>query len=101
MGAAMTATAHSSFGVREWKPFERNTLRGFLSIELPSGLILHGCTLHEKTGSRWVGLPAREYQKDGERIWSPLIEFSTREVRQAFQEQALAAFDAYMGEVDK
>ena len=96
----MTATARRSFTIREWKPFERNSLRGFLSIELRSGMILHGCTLHEKNGSRWVGLPAKEYTKEGERAWVPLVEFASKEVRQAFQEQALAAFDAYMGEVD-
>jgi hypothetical protein len=95
----MTATARG-FAVHEWKPFEKNTLRGFLSLELPSGIILHGCTLHEKNGSRWVGLPAKQYEKDGTKTWAPLVEFTSKEAREKFQGCALAAFDAYMAEVD-
>ena len=91
----MTAMARG-FAVREWKPFEKNTLRGFLSLELPSGMIIHGCTLHQKNGSRWIGLPAREYQKEGERAWSPLAEFVDRETREGFQQLALEAIDEYL-----
>jgi DNA-binding cell septation regulator SpoVG len=85
------------FTVREFKPFERNTLRGFLSLELPSGLVLHNCTLHEKNGSRWVSMPVREFQKDGERSWMPLVDFADKESRQVVQEYALEAIDEYLG----
>ena len=94
----MTATARG-FAVREWKSFEKNTLRGFLSVELPSGMILHDCTIHQKNGSRWIGLPARQYEKGGTKTWAPLIEFASKEAREKFQAAALAAFDAYMAEV--
>jgi hypothetical protein len=97
----MSIVSRSGFVVCEFKPFEKNTLLGFLSLELPSGMILHGCTLHEKNGSRWVGVPAKQYEKEGTQTWAPLVEFTCKEVRQAFQEQALAAFDTYMAEVDE
>jgi len=46
-----------------FKPFRKNTLRGFVDLALPAvGLVLLGCTLQEKNGSRWIGLPARPYQ---------------------------------------
>ena len=38
-----------------WKPLERNTLKGFVDLTLPSGLIIHGCSLHRKNESRWMG----------------------------------------------
>jgi hypothetical protein len=52
--------------VRDFKPFERNILRGFFDVELASGLILRGYCLHEKNGNFWCGLPAKPYEdKDG------------------------------------
>jgi hypothetical protein len=91
----MTASA-DGFAVREWKPYAKNTLVGFVSLELPSGLIIHGCTVHEKNGSRWIGLPAKQYTKDGTQTWAPLVEFASKEVREKFQALALAAIDAYL-----
>ena len=91
-------TAKDRFIVREWRPFEKNTLRGFLSLELPSGIIIHNCMLHEKNGAKWIGLPAREYQKGGERSWMALVDFADKESRQSFQEYALQAVDSYLRE---
>ena len=33
------------FQISNWKPYTKNTLQGFLSLELPSGMIVHDCTL--------------------------------------------------------
>jgi hypothetical protein len=86
------------FAVREWIPYAKNSLVGFLSLELPSGMILHGCTVHQKDGSQWVGLPAKQYEKGSERTWAPLVEFDSKDAREKFQSAALAALDAYLGE---
>lgn len=84
------------FHVVAWKPYLKNTLRGFLSLELPSGLILHDCTLHQRNESRWVGLPGRPYQKpDGTTSWSPVVEIPENAAREKFQRGALAAVDDY------
>lgn len=95
--------------VREWKPFINNvavsawsiplgyeTLRGVFSLELASGMVLHGVSLHEKDGSRWVEMPAREYTRAEIRTWAPQIEFVSQESREKFQSSALAAIDAYL-----
>ena len=87
---------HRDFVVTNWKAYEKNTLRGFLSLTLPSGLIIHNCTLQEKDGSRWIGLPARPYTKDGSTSYALLIEFATKEARQPFQTMALEAVDRLM-----
>jgi hypothetical protein len=84
--------------IRNFKPFEKNTLRGFFDVELPSGIILCGCTLHEREGKRWIGLPAKPYTKDdGSQSWVKIVDFADREKAKQFQESVLpavvAAFD--------
>lgn len=87
------------FTVREFKPFNKNTLQAFLSLELPSGMVLHGCTLHKQNGSRWIGVPARQYEKsDGENSWMRLVDFTSKDARERFQSAALAAVDRYLAE---
>jgi len=46
--------------------------------------------------SRWVGMPAKPYKKNGETKWSPLVEFSTKEACERFRDAALAALDAHL-----
>lgn len=43
----------------EWRPTRRNTLCGFIVVELPSGLIIHDIAIHKKGGRWWASLPAR------------------------------------------
>ena len=38
-----------------WRPFERNTLKGFADLWLRTArLNIHGCAVHEKNGKRWI-----------------------------------------------
>jgi hypothetical protein len=72
--------------VSNWKPFENNTLKAFFSIVLPSGLILNKCSLHQKDGHRWIGLPSERYKKqDGTVAYAKLVEFTSREVADRFR----------------
>jgi hypothetical protein len=85
-----------------FKPFEKNTLRGFFDIELASGLILRGCTLHEKNERRWVGLPAKPYTgNDGGQTWAAIVDFRDKRTAARFQElttvAAVAAYERVRG----
>ena len=85
----------SSLEIENFKPYVKNTLFGFVDVRLPSGLIICGVTLHRKDGSRWCGLPAREYLKDdGSKAWMPVVRFASRDVANKFRDQVLAAYDA-------
>ena len=87
---------HRDLTISNWKAHEKNTLRAFLSLTLPSGIILHNCALHEKNGKRWIGLPSRQYTKDdGAVSYSPLIEFTNDDARRRFQAAALEAVDRF------
>lgn len=83
--------------ILSFRTHEQKTLRGFLTVELPSGLVLHDCTVHERDGSRWVGLPRKSYtDRDGAEQWQPVVEIPDRARRDRFSEQVLAALGAYL-----
>ena len=83
--------------VSEWKPHPKNTLLGFLSLRLASGLIIRNVCLHQKNDSRWVSMPARPYKReDGIDGWQPLIEFADADTRSRFQAAALSAIEKYL-----
>lgn len=83
--------------VSNWKPLENGSLRGFLSLTLPSGLTLHNCQLLEAGGRRWIGLPARRFQlADGSTGYQPIVEFTTRRALHNFRASALRAVEAHL-----
>jgi hypothetical protein len=92
--------------VTGFKRFERGTLVGFCDLTIKElRLKIHEVSLHEKNGSsRWATMPGRPWVKDGVAVrgddgkiqYSPLFEFESREVRDAFSREvwrALLEFD--------
>ena len=82
------------FTVSDWKAINRNTLMGSLSLTLPSGLVIHNCLFHQKGDSRWIQLPSQSYQLNGEKKYTKILEFETKEAHARFQRAALDAVDA-------
>ncbi len=91
-----TRTAAGGFRISEWKDINKNTLKGVFTLHLPSGMLIHGCMLHVKNDSRWIGLPAREYQMNGVKQFARIIEFDSKERHEQFQAAALEAVEAGM-----
>jgi DNA-binding cell septation regulator SpoVG len=88
---------HREITIAGWKPLTKNTLRGFLSVNLPSGMVIHNVTVHEKDKARWVGLPAREWTNDqGEKQYTRLVEFRDRATANRFRDAVLDALDKYL-----
>ena len=78
------------------KAHSNNTLRAFVDFTLLDiGLEIKGCAIHERENRRWLSLPSREYVKNGERTWIPVVEFSSREARDRITNAVLAAFDEF------
>jgi hypothetical protein len=85
----------------------KNTLQGFFDLELPSGLMLKDCSLHEKDGKRWIGLPGKAVvdskgchatdPNTGKKLYVMIVEIRDRGRRERFQVAALAAVDALLG----
>lgn len=86
--------------IKSFREYERNTLKGFIEVETPEGMIIKGCTWHQKTDgektSEWIGLPSREYEKDGERAWANIIEFSTKNLYWDFVNEVLKALKTHL-----
>jgi hypothetical protein len=79
--------------IEDFRPFAKNTLKGFVTIALPDvGLRVKECPWHEKNGRQWIGFPARSYKgRDGSDVWVNLIEFLAGFDRNAFQDTVMAA----------
>ena len=88
-----------------FKPLRKGTLVGFADIVIRElKLTIHDVALHEKGSSRWASMPSRPWLKDGVAVrddagkiqYSPLFEWETREVSNAFSREvwrALLEFD--------
>jgi hypothetical protein len=97
---AVATGGHRRITVSNWKPLEKDSLRGFLTLTLPSGLILNNCQLLETNGHCWIGLPSQRFQmKDGSVGYVPIVEFATKRTRKQFQVEALRAVELYLAEV--
>jgi hypothetical protein len=78
--------AAPSPAVRNFKAFNRNTLKGDFDLELPRGLVFCGAMLHESHGKSWVAMPGKPYAKpDGSQAWSKVLDFRDRETSDKFQ----------------
>ena len=96
-GPASAAAGAVEFAISNWKAFTKNTLRGFFSLTLPSGLILHNCSLHEREDSRWIGLPAQKFAKeDGTISYTQIIEFTSKAARDRFQAAAVRGVERFL-----
>ncbi len=86
-----------------FKRLERGSLQGFADVQLDSGLVLLGCTLHRSNGKAWVNPPGRP-QLDAEKkpivengkiAYAPVIEFVDTKTRFKWSAQAVAAIEEY------
>jgi hypothetical protein len=74
------------FQIHEWKPLHHGTLRGYISVLFPSGLILRSLQVHETDGRRWIGYPMRgvapEVAASG---IAPVLSFESQKKQQKFE----------------
>lgn len=52
--------------LRDFRAFNKNTLRGFAIVELPAGLVIHNITIHTKNGKAWAAMPSVPQLQDGQ-----------------------------------
>jgi hypothetical protein len=85
----------------EWRPCERNTLRGFAKIKVVSwSLIVDGVAIHEKNDRKWAQLPGRpQLDKDGNALkdengkvkYAKILEIDDKRVSWEFSEAVVQA----------
>ena len=83
--------------ISNWKSVNgEGALRGFFSVTLTSGMIIHKCSLCEKNGQRWVRLPVEKYTKPGgvATTYVVIIEFTSEEMSKLFRGEVMRALEA-------
>jgi hypothetical protein len=90
--------APSGFEIRDWRPRQKETLRAFFTIVLPSGLVIYDCRLHQKGERRWIGMPTKAFESQGEKKFQPIVAFADRDAEDRFQLHALDAIDRHSSE---
>ena len=85
---------------QDWRALQRNTLLGFATINIKElRLTIRDVAIHEKNGQRWAQPPAKPQIKNGALVtdaagklqYSPVLEFDSRAVRDAFSRAVVAA----------
>jgi hypothetical protein len=88
----------SGIAILKWTPRTSGTLRGHLSLRLPSGLELSEIAVHCRDGRWWLSMPARPMLTDGValrdqagkiRYAPPVIAFASPEIRSRFSSQVM------------
>ncbi|ACL56970.1 hypothetical protein [Methylobacterium nodulans] len=102
----MSETGKLAVEVVEFRPMDRNTLKGFVTVRIPAmRLTIRDCSVHESNGKRWIGLPAKAQigrdqelvRRDGKVQYAAVFEFDSRAVGDAFSAAVLRALDAREG----
>lgn len=92
-------SATPSTEITDWRPFTSNTMKGLFSCLLPSGLLVHGLSLHVgDDGRAWISLPSKPRVRNGEvstyqgkPVYDKVIEIPDQTKRETFQTALLAA----------
>jgi hypothetical protein len=89
--------------VEEFKAAERNTLRGWARVRMPSGMVLHdvGIFYDRDSDRAWVSAPSKAIvgrdgvqmrsAKDSKPLYTPAVSFETKALYQKFSDAAIAA----------
>jgi len=58
--------------IEDWTRIRKNTLYGFLTVQLANGLRLFDCPVHLSHGKAWCGLPSKpQIDKSGRHMTDP------------------------------
>jgi hypothetical protein len=92
----MSTTVH----IRDWHELRRNSLLGFATVELPSGMVIADVTIHVSHGKPWASPPSRPMMgrnglalRDaaGKIRYQPVIEFRDRDTRTRWSDAVIEA----------
>jgi hypothetical protein len=85
----------------EWRPCERNTLRGFAKIKIPAwSLVIDGVAIHKRDDRQWAQLPSRPQidkdgtlmrEDDGKVKYAKIMEIDDKAKAWAFSDEVVAA----------
>lgn len=88
--------------VTDFSPRIKNTLRGFITVNLPDpGIEIPAFTLHEKDGNRWVEIPGKQISNgQGDLKWEKIFNMPNKWKEKIFKDAILVALDKFVIEQD-
>src|ERR1700682_415042 len=89
--------------ILDWRALRKNSLIGFAKVQLPSGMVIADVTVLTREGGAWASPPSKpmigrdgSVMKDanGKIKYQPIIEFTSKEVRDKFSRAVVEALRA-------
>ncbi len=79
------------FEIKNPKPMNKNTLKGFFTLVV-GPLEIEGYSYHVKGDKSWISPPSREYQdkESGEKKYAPIVRVPDKDRYYKFQDWAIA-----------
>ncbi len=86
--------------ILDWKPLRRDSLLGFAKVEHPSGMVVSDVTILNGDRGPWASPPSKPMigadgvalkGDSGKLRYSPIIEFTSREVRNRWSDAVIEA----------
>src|SRR4051794_10493266 len=93
-------TRPASMTVQNFTPLSAGALVGFLDVTLPSGMVLHRCSIFTKDDRAWASPPSKQVigrdgtvQKtaDGKARYEPTVSFVDRPTQERWSNAVVAA----------
>ena len=94
--------------ILDWRPKALNSLLGFAKVELPSGMILNDVTILTGAHGPWASPPSKPMVgrdgtvmkgDDGKVRYTPIVEFTSKEIRTRWSDSVIEALRAARPEV--
>lgn len=80
--------------IANWRPSTSGGARkGSFDLTMPSGMTLIGCSLVDGEKGTFIGLPQRNYVKDGVTKYAATVSIEDRDVREKFNLAVIAALE--------
>ena len=106
--AAVGKSHPVGFKLIEWSSLDRGTLKGYATVEMPSGMVMHDCPVFRSEDGQWSSIPASKplvgaggvsRDKTGKARFIPIITFTTKQHRDRWSGAVVAALRAARPEV--
>lgn len=80
-------------------PVMKKSLLATCSVYIkPWHIYLHEVKIFEKGAQRWIGMPSRTYEENGETKYIELLTFDSEAVKNSFRRQIMTAIDKYLND---
>jgi hypothetical protein len=90
-----------AMAIEEFKSVEKNTLRGWARVRMPSGMILHDVGIFYDSDRAWVSAPSKAMlgrdgvrmrsAKESKPLYAPVVSFETGALYRKFSDAVIAA----------